>query len=119
MATAEERPSVASVLLDGAFFYTGQYALLYILLDLSESVSGFLHDAGHMALLGLLVIQSLVPARSVSGGIARFFGSRIVPVVYTFQEALQLLLLGSRSPRVKPGIEFANTFLNVSTFLFL
>jgi class 3 adenylate cyclase len=32
---------------------------------------------------------------------------------------LQVLLLGSRSSRAKRGLEFANTFLNVFTFLFL
>jgi class 3 adenylate cyclase len=134
---------VAAVLLDEIFFYSGQYAFFYILLNLSESVPTFLRDAGHMALLGLLVVQALVLARWGARRSVRFLGSLIVAAVYTFQEALQgmqfllnishlffwvfslsvatlqVLLLGSRTSRVKRGLEFANTFLNVFTFLFL
>jgi class 3 adenylate cyclase len=139
----EDRPNMASVLLDEVFFYSGQYAFFYILVNLSRSVPEFFRDGGHMALLALLVIQSAVLARWGSHRAVRFLASLIVPAVYTVQEGiqgiqylldishlffwvfslsvatLQVLLLGSRSSRAKRGLEFANTFLNVFTFLFL
>lgn len=112
-------------------------------MNLSASVVGFFSEPGHVALLILVPAQATLLALFGRRRVVRFFGSFILPLAYSIQEAfsgiqavldmahvffwvfslvlatLQTVVVSTRSTRVKQRLEFATTFVNVLTFLFL
>lgn len=72
--------------LDELLFYSGQFALFYIVMRMSETGLGFLLETDHLLLLIALVVQSAWLA--VQGHLpgVRLFGTFLVPLVYSFSE---------------------------------
>jgi len=122
---------------------SGQYALFYIIMNLSQTGAGFFTNTGHVALLGFLILQTGVLVVYGERPAIRFLGSLIAPLIYTLLEsregwdfiinashiwfwlfsagtgAFQALILVTKRQRVRIGMEFALTVINVSSFLLL
>jgi hypothetical protein len=69
------RPGVVVRFLDEILLYSGQYALFYILMYLTDQGGGFLTDLGHTTLFASLVAQTLVLVAWGDRPRVRFFGS--------------------------------------------
>jgi class 3 adenylate cyclase len=135
------RPGVVVRFLDEILLYSGQYALFYILMYLTDQGGGFLTDLGHTTLFASLVAQTLVLVAWGDRPWVRFFGSLITPALYALMEAsslsaffldighigfwffsaliggLQSFALLSRRRRVKVVLEFLSTFISVMIFI--
>jgi class 3 adenylate cyclase len=122
---------------------SGQYALFYIIMNLSQSGAGFFANTGHVALMGFLILQTGVLVTYGDKPAIRFLGSLIAPLIYTLLEsregwdfiinashiwfwlfsagtgAIQALILVTKRQRVRIGMEFALTVINVGSFLLL
>ncbi|WP_114417660.1 adenylate/guanylate cyclase domain-containing protein [Marinospirillum perlucidum] len=72
--------------LDELLFYSGQFALFYIVMRLSASGPIFLLDTGHLLLVITLLIQSGWLAAQGQKPWVRIVGSFLVPVVYSLSE---------------------------------
>ncbi|MBU0927425.1 MAG: adenylate/guanylate cyclase domain-containing protein [Spirochaetes bacterium] len=122
---------------------SGQFALFYIIMNASQSGLGFFSNAGHVALLGFLLIQTAVLALFGARPSVRFLGSLIAPLAYTALEsregwdfivnaahvwfwafsavtgAFQAAMLSTKLRGLRIGLEFALTIVNVGSFLIL
>lgn len=72
--------------LDELFFYSGQFALFYIVMRLSERGLGFLLEVDHLLLLIALVVQSAWLAVQGHRLWIRLLGTFLVPVIYSLSE---------------------------------
>jgi len=136
----------AAVFLDELLLYSGQYALFYIIMNLSEDRWNYFSNFGHTFLLAVLLAQTLFLARMGMHPLSRFLGSLIAPLCYTiieFDEGLQFVLNGAHvffwiyslltgslqafaikaekraTKAVKAVLEYSISTLNVLAFLFL
>jgi class 3 adenylate cyclase len=140
-ALALRRPSVAVRVLDEILLYSGQYALFYILMYLTDPAGGFLADLGHTTLALTLVVQTAVLVAWGDRPLVRFLGSLITPALYAIVESpgltaffldtghmgfwlfsvliggLQSLALLTPRERLKVTLEFLSTFLSVAIFI--
>lgn len=122
---------------------SGQFALFYILMNFSQSGMLFFGNTGHVALLGFLLVQTLVLVMFGENPVVRFFGSLIAPLIYTLMEgregwdfilnaahvwfwffsvatgAFQAFILTTKSQRARVFMEFILTATNVGCFLLL
>jgi len=138
-----ERGSTFQKMLRELLLASGQFALFYILMNLSQNGMAFFSNTGHVALLGFLLVQTLVLVRFGHRPIIRFLGSLLAPLVYSALEiregwyfvlnaahiwfwifsiatgGMQALMLATRSRRTKLVLEFVLTVTNVSSFLIL
>ena len=138
-----ERGSTFQKMLRELLLASGQFALFYILMNLSQNGMAFFSNTGHVALLGFLLVQTLVLVRFGHRPIIRFLGSLLAPLVYSALEiregwyfvlnaahiwfwifsiatgGMQALMLATRSRRTKLVLEFVLTVTNVSSFLML
>lgn len=73
--------------LDELFFYSGQFALFYIVMRLSDKGFTFLLDSGHLMLVIALVMQSMLLAVKGHIPLIRFPGSFLVPAIYSLSES--------------------------------
>jgi len=133
----------AAAFLDELLIYSGQYALFYIIMNLSEDLWNYFSNFGHAVLLAVLLAQTLFLARMGMHPVYRFMGSLIVPLCYTLveqEEGLQFALNGAHvffwifslltgslhalsikvvKSAAKAVLEFFISTLNVLAFLFL
>lgn len=133
----------AADFLDELLLYSGQYALFYIIMNLSEDRWNYFTNFGHTVLLAVLLAQTLFLARMGMHPVYRFMGSLIAPLCYTFVEAeeglqfalngahvffwiyslltgsLQAFSLKAVKNRYKAVLEFSISTLNVLAYLFL
>jgi hypothetical protein len=140
-ASVPRRPSGVVRFLDEILLYSGQYALFYILMYLTDQQAAFFTDLGHTTLFASLVAQTLVLVAWGERPLVRFLGSLITPALYAVVEApglavfflnvghvgfwlfsviiggLQALALLSRRERVKVVLEFLSTFISVMIFI--
>ncbi len=65
---------------------SGQFALFYILMNFSNDGLGFFKNTGHVALLAFLILQTMILVQFGQRPLIRFFGSLIVPFIYTIIE---------------------------------
>jgi|AntRauTorcE11897_2_1112592.scaffolds.fasta_scaffold01963_2 class 3 adenylate cyclase len=79
-------PRYLKAFLDELLFYSGQFALFYIVMRLSDSGLGFLLDSGHLLLVVALLVQSAWLAFQGHLPRVRFLGSFLVPVIYSLSE---------------------------------
>lgn len=72
--------------LDELLFYSGQFALFYIVMRMSENGLGFLLETDHLLLLIALIVQSAWLA--IQGHLlwVRLLGTFLVPVIYSLSE---------------------------------
>ncbi len=71
----------AAAFLDELLLYSGQYALFYIIMNLSEDRWNYFSNFGHTVLLAVLLVQSLFLVRKGAHPVWRFMGSLIAPCV--------------------------------------
>jgi len=133
----------SAAFLDELLLYSGQYALFYIIMNLSEDRWNYFSNFGHTVLLAVLLVQSLFLVRKGAHPVWRFMGSLIAPLCYTlieFEEGLQFALNGAHiffwlyslltgalqaflikavKSAAKAVLEFSISTLNVLAFLFL
>ena len=122
---------------------SGQFALFYILMNFSQSGMLFFDNAGHVALLGFLVLQTVILVLFGKNPAIRFLGSLIAPLIYTLMEsregwdfilnaahiwfwafsaatgAFQAFILTTKNQRARIALEFILTVTNVGCFLLL
>ena len=122
---------------------SGQFALFYILMNFSQSGMLFWNNAGHVALLGFLLVQTVILVLFGKNPAIRFLGSLIAPFIYTLMEgregwdfilnaahiwfwifsaatgAFQAFILTTKSQRARIALEFILTATNVGCFLLL
>ena len=72
--------------LNELFFYSGQFALFYIVMRLSGDGPKFLLDFGHIMLVITLIVQSSLLAWQGGRPQVRLWGSFLVPVIYSLSE---------------------------------
>lgn len=138
-----DRGSTFQRMLRELLLASGQFALFYILMNFSQNGMAFFSNSGHVALLGFLLVQTLVLVRFGHRPVVRFLGSLLAPLVYSALEmregwyfvlnaahiwfwifsiatgAMQALMLTTRSQRIKLALEFVLTITNVGSFLLL
>lgn len=137
-------PRYLKALLDELFFYSGQFAVFYIIMRLSDSGLAFVLDSGHLMLIVALVVQSSWLALQGHRPRVRLLGSFLVPAVYSLSEigegldyffnaahmgfwvyalvaaALQLLTIHQkRLGKSQQLTELAVVAMTISIFLFL
>jgi class 3 adenylate cyclase len=122
---------------------SGQFALFYILMNLSQNGMVFFSNTGHVALLGFLLVQTLVLVRFGHHPVVRFLGSLLAPLIYSalgiregwyfvlnaahiwfwifsiVTGGIQALILVTKSKRMRLALEFVLTITNVGCFLLL
>jgi len=135
------RPSVVVRFLDEILLYSGQYALFYILMYLTDQQGAFFTDLGHTTLFASLVVQTVVLVAWGDRPLVRLLGSLITPALYAVVEApglsaffldighigfwlfsaliggLQSLALLSKRGWIKAALEFLSTFISVLIFI--
>lgn len=128
---------------DELLLYSGQYALFYVIMNLSEDRWNYFANFGHTVLLAVLLAQTLFLARMGGKPVSRFMGSLIAPLCYTLvelEEGIQFVLNGAHVffwiyslltglmqafaltavGRAKRAVlEFSITTINVLAYLFL
>lgn len=129
--------------LNELLLYSGQYALFYIIMHLSEEKMLYFKDFGHNSLLVLLIIQTIFLVNFGSKVVYRFLGSLIAPFFYTIIEynvdydfvfniahiffwifsiavgVIQAIQLVLKDLKLKKINEYLITFINIMTFLFI
>lgn len=123
--------------------YSGQYALFYIFMNLSEYGVNFFEDFGHVVLLLSLILQTVVAANLHKKPLLRALSTFIAPILYTAVEiggdwewilnlghlffwiytfllaSLSYMYEKTRQKNIRVGAEFLITFINVSIFIFI
>ncbi len=138
-----ERTSTFQRMVRELLLASGQFALFYILMNLSQNGMAFFSNTGHVALLVSLLAQTLLLVRFGHRPVVRFLGSLLAPLIYTALEmregwyfvlnaahiwfwifsiitgGMQAIILASKNQRAKLALEFVLTVTNVSSFLLL
>ncbi len=122
---------------------SGQFALFYILMNFSQNGLAFFSNTNHVALLGFLLVQTIILVQFGHRPAIRFLGSLLVPLIYSTLEiregwyfvlnsahvwfwifsiatgGMQALILATKKQRTKLVLEFILTVTNVGSFLLL
>lgn len=88
----------AATYFDELLLYSGQYALFYVIMNLSENRWNYFTNFGHTVLLAVLLAQTLFLARMGKKPFTRLLGSLIAPLCYTLvelEEGIQFVLNGA------------------------
>ncbi|MGE4296132.1 MAG: adenylate/guanylate cyclase domain-containing protein [Campylobacterales bacterium] len=125
------------------FLYSGQYALFYLLMNLSQGAQHLLKDGGHLVLFAALIGQTALSASLTGRPLWRAASVFTAPVLYTlydapgtyewlynighlffwiFSAAIALFLALAhrfRQGAIKAASEAAITFTNIAVFVFI
>jgi|GEM_PF-684096 len=128
---------------DELLLYSGQYALFYILMNLSKDRLLYFSDFGHTALIFILIVQTIFLINYGKSFWGRLLGSLIAPLFYTILEfkidlsfllgtahvmfwffsfttgIIQALQLRETRIKQKRVFEYTNTFINILIFIFM